>query len=554
MRKLLLLFVLIISAIPQLFPQSSDVIQLAKVGDHIISVDEFDKRYSDFLFSTGIKDNYAARQSLLNGMISEILLINYDDNTNILSNNEYQKEINWVSKQSPLAYLKDQEVYAKITATDQELRSAFVRVNEKLAASHLYAQTLEEAEYLYFLVKEGVDWDNLAAQVFSDSTLRDNGGYLGYFIWGDMDPAFEEAAYDLKIGEISKPVKTETGYSIIRLDDRIPNPLITEYEFQNKKNAIERALRLKKKSEYEKKYLNSIFDESNFELNQSSFDKILSILNLSDISANESNAIVNDNTITVKYDSLKYSERFILDQLKQIPEYHRKKINTKELLKTVIKGIVIQQLLYQEVINKGYDQIPIVKEQTDKSKKQVFLKYKIQNILSDVQVSDSTLKEYYSKNKNSFKSPNKISIQEIIIDSKSKADSIYKLLLEGNDFGKLARENSIRKLSAINDGIIDYSDISRFGDLKKKFWESEIGKIISPIEISGFYGVFKILGKQEGKQKAFEDVKENAKSLYKFENKKLLVENYLLKRKQKIKITIDNKVLSSIKLLEKEEN
>ena len=184
---------------------------------------------------------------MLNGIISELLLSHYDDNSKILANDQYVKEINWVSKQSPLAYLKDQEIYAKITVSDEELRTAFIRVNENLSASHLYSQTLEEAEYLYDLVQMGVDWDNLAAQVFYDSALRNNSGNLGYFTFGDMDPAFEEAAYNLKVGEISKPVRTKTGYSIIRLEDRISNPILTEYEFQNKKSNIERALKLKKR-------------------------------------------------------------------------------------------------------------------------------------------------------------------------------------------------------------------------------------------------------------------------------------------------------------------
>jgi parvulin-like peptidyl-prolyl isomerase len=542
------LFAIIFST--QFLSQSFNSNELAFVGDQIIYTDDFKARYFDYLFETGIKDNLAVRQAMLNGMISELLLSHYDDNSKILANDEYVKEINWVSKQSPLAYLKDQEIYAKITVSDEELRTAFIRVNENLSASHLYAQTLEEAEYLFNLVQMGVDWDNLAAQVFSDSTLRNNGGNLGYFTFGDMDPAFEEAAYNLKVGEISKPVRTKTGYSIIRLEDRISNPILTEYEFQNKKNNIERALKLKKKIEYEKNYIDSIFDESKYSLNKESLDKIIEYLQLSDIQKSESNIKISSEIVAVKYDDMNLTEQFVINQLNQIPAYHRARINNVEVLKTAIKGITMQQLLFAEVIKKGYDKVPIVVETTNKLKKQIFLKYKMQYILSEIQISDSSLEMFYEKNLSSFKYPDEISIQEILVEDKSKADSIYQLYLNGEDFGKLAKTFSLRKASANNDGLIEYSDISKFGGVKKQLWQTDIGKVIGPLDVYGYFGLFKVLGKRDGKQKPFNVVKDDVESLYKFENKKLLLEDYLKKVKQDVKVFINNNVLSSINFLE----
>ncbi|OGU84279.1 MAG: hypothetical protein A2W11_01995 [Ignavibacteria bacterium RBG_16_35_7] len=153
-----------------LIGQSSDSVTIASVGQHKIYKDQFVDRYTDYLLATGIKDNIVVREAILDNMINEILLYHFDDNKDLFSNPEYQKESAWAEKQSVLAYLKDQEVYAKIKVTEREVREAFVRVNKKIAASHLFAPTLEEAENLYKLLEIGVDWDNLAAQVFTDST------------------------------------------------------------------------------------------------------------------------------------------------------------------------------------------------------------------------------------------------------------------------------------------------------------------------------------------------------------------------------------------------
>ena len=322
-KILLILFLISVS----LNGQPSDSLIVANVGQYKIYKDQFVDRYTNYLLATGITDNIAVRESILDNMINEILLYYYDNNEYLFSTPEFQKELSWVEKQSVLAYLKDQEVFVKINVTEKEIRETFKRVNESIAASHLFAPSSDEAENLSKLLEIGVDWDNLAAQVFTDTILRSNGGYLGYFTWGDTDPAFEEAAYSLKVGEVSKPIKTSHGYSIIRLEDRISHPLLTESEFQTKKNKLERVLRIKKKPEYEKKYLEKIFDRSKFSLNEKSLDNISRYFGFLDIGDKENSYQPNLNETCVVYAGKKYTEQFVVDGLKQIPDFHRIKIN-----------------------------------------------------------------------------------------------------------------------------------------------------------------------------------------------------------------------------------
>jgi parvulin-like peptidyl-prolyl isomerase len=46
------------------------------------------------------------------------------------------------------------------------------------------------------------------------------GGDLGSFKRGQMMPAFEEAVFKMKPGELSEPVKSPLGYHIIKLESR----------------------------------------------------------------------------------------------------------------------------------------------------------------------------------------------------------------------------------------------------------------------------------------------------------------------------------------------
>lgn len=69
---------------------------------------------------------------------------------------------------------------------------------------------------------EGSDFSSLARE-YSDCPSGVEGGDLGWFGRGAMVEEFENAAYDLKIGEISGVVETQFGYHLIKVDDKRVN-------------------------------------------------------------------------------------------------------------------------------------------------------------------------------------------------------------------------------------------------------------------------------------------------------------------------------------------
>ncbi len=56
-----------------------------------------------------------------------------------------------------------------------------------------------------------------AASKYSNCPSKANGGDLGEFTRGKMVPEFEETAFSMEEGKVSKPVKTQFGYHIIKL-------------------------------------------------------------------------------------------------------------------------------------------------------------------------------------------------------------------------------------------------------------------------------------------------------------------------------------------------
>ena len=78
-------------------------------------------------------------------------------------------------------------------------------------------EALAKAKDLRAKLVAGGDFAELAKANSDDAGSGANGGVLGDFTRGRMVPQFEEAAFALKVNEISEPVKTQFGYHVIQV-------------------------------------------------------------------------------------------------------------------------------------------------------------------------------------------------------------------------------------------------------------------------------------------------------------------------------------------------
>lgn len=77
----------------------------------------------------------------------------------------------------------------------------------------------QRADSIYNALLNGADFAEMA-QKFSQDGSASKGGDLDWITPGRTVPDFEKAAYALQVGEMSKPVLTDFGYHIIKMNER----------------------------------------------------------------------------------------------------------------------------------------------------------------------------------------------------------------------------------------------------------------------------------------------------------------------------------------------
>jgi peptidyl-prolyl cis-trans isomerase D len=120
-------------------------------------------------------------------------------------------------------YSKHQQEFA----APEQVRARHILIQPKTKDDAGWSAALAKAREVRAKATAG-DFAALAKQYSEDPGSKDSGGELQWFPRGRMVKEFENAAFGLKPGEVSAPVKSQYGYHIIQLEERRPattNPL-----------------------------------------------------------------------------------------------------------------------------------------------------------------------------------------------------------------------------------------------------------------------------------------------------------------------------------------
>lgn len=143
---------------------------------------------------------------------------------------------------------------------------------EEVRARHILVKTEEEAKTIIKELGEGKDFAELAKAKSTDPNKSD-GGDLGFFKKGMMVPEFENAAFAMNKGDVSKePVKTQFGFHVIKLEDKrnAPPPEFDQVKDQVKQIVLRdkymeilKATKSAAKIEIDDPDLKKLYDEAN---------------------------------------------------------------------------------------------------------------------------------------------------------------------------------------------------------------------------------------------------------------------------------------------------
>src|SRR5699024_4986652 len=96
--------------------------------------------------------------------------------------------------------LQEAALSEDVEIKDKEIKKQYKRKKTEIKAQNILVEDEKTEKKIKKKLNDGEDFAKLAEEYSTDVSNKDDGGKLGYFSVGEMDPAFEDAAYSMKKG------------------------------------------------------------------------------------------------------------------------------------------------------------------------------------------------------------------------------------------------------------------------------------------------------------------------------------------------------------------
>jgi peptidyl-prolyl cis-trans isomerase C len=120
----------------------------------------------------------------------------------------------------------------------------------------------KKATDILAMIKKGDDFAEIASN-FSEDSYRIKGGDAGYLHKGRMLPEIDEAAFKMKVGEVSDIIRAESNHFIIKVEDRKPEQQMT---FEQTKDKLRKELETERAGELKQKWMDSLRSKAKIEI------------------------------------------------------------------------------------------------------------------------------------------------------------------------------------------------------------------------------------------------------------------------------------------------
>ena len=215
---------------------------LAQVGKYKLTLKEFNDQIKSLppQLQMAVQRNPQLKKQLLDRWVQLTLMAIEARKENLQAKPNVKKRIEEMTNALLAQEYMMENISEKAKVTDQELKDYYDKHKseftqpEQVRARHIlikvpagadkkkWEEARKKALEIRAKLLKGESFSKLAEKYSDDPGSKARGGDLGYFGKGRMVPEFEKAAFSLKKGEISQPVKTTFGYHIIKVEDKKP--------------------------------------------------------------------------------------------------------------------------------------------------------------------------------------------------------------------------------------------------------------------------------------------------------------------------------------------
>ena len=513
---------------------------LAQVGDKKIIVKQLEE-FSDEvpLHFQSTKTGIEKQRNDLQTVIDMELLMMEARAKGIDKSLRFLRKMHKSRTQKLLSIFQQRELALDIK--EEDLRDLFEKseYSRAIRFSDIMVDSEDKARAALEEIKQGKSFEEVARRRSVNEETAPRGGDSGlYHTKVRLIPILQDKLFSLKVGEVSEPIKIGRRYSIFKATaDSTVQPSSEIYQaLYNKKLTLERAALVEKlKIKYR------------LELDQEGLKSCLARLR-----GGLSLPTEHDRSIVVyRYDDGKITSEdfiYVIRDLQAIRERHGKGglpilEDSKQLASFAERFIVPDKMISEAALRAGIDK----EEDTarwleNEGRKFVISELREQALEGKISITEDEIRQYYDSHPDKYLLPERIDIQEILVETEEEALSLMEQIQKGAPLGELARAHSTRPADHRDEeGRFHFHpfESQKYGGIVGAAKKAQIGELSGPVhvkgtyptvggpvQVAGGYSIFKVLSRRRERQ-PFEDAKRRVRGQIRRTKEREIFEQFL---------------------------
>lgn len=561
-----ILNILILGLFPVLiiYPQENNI--LAGIGDKVITEQEFKVRYelTPQLFRENKKIVKELKFEFLYSLIAEKLFSKYGDEIRLDTSAAVKESLEYFEEMFVRDALYKKVIRGKAKSKADSLLTFYLANANNVQMIYIYSEDLKEINNIYNLIKLGVSFDSLFAELKTDKNDT-----LVVSV-GELNKSVEDQLFPLPDGSVSNPIRMQDGWYIFKILRRY-NPVLYkskgwENDYKNSERiAIERAeselynIYIKdflsdKKMSINSKLLRIVASEIYSVLNnryseeKSSPPYSLSIFDIPDIKKKLGSETLNltiVDLVTKKYsvdNFISFLKFDILSVDKIINSYIFNALSNK------LRKFAEYKMLADEGFRLGLQNSDDVKKQIQMWKDNYYMQLITSSFIDSADVTDQELQSYLQSSSKNIKTK-KVNIIQIFSENLETIEKILTEIESGKDFREIAEYYS--SLYPVTQDKIEsgYFSVNENGEIGRIADKMKINEIYGPVPVDNRFLIFKLIDIKEDSVKISLNANEELRRELGYKKQHKSFNNFISNLAVKYNLKIFPDVLNNIQVL-----
>ncbi len=539
---------------------------VAKVGRYRITAEDFKNGFiQKWRGEKAAKTrSFEDRRAYVDELVDQKLLVAEAYAQGYDKKSEVRDELETMAQRKSLDLLYQQEIVDKVIS-EEAIRHFYDRSGEELHGRHILVKvappdTSTEAvtiaktriDSIHKAILDGLDFKKGAYLYSEDVTTARDSGDLGWFPWGKMVDAFQEAAWDLKAGEVSQPVRSPYGWHLILVEERRPVPDRGPYE-EAKESIKNQMYRMEgeKLNKLARDYVRNLRAKAKLETHPEVWEMMR--LKVTDPAAPAVEDLANYFTeeekaqVAATYSGGKVTVQDIADRVGS--RVSRIEWDRESTFDDIISSIVEPKLLEEDAKSKGLvKKASKMPEIVDRKEQQISVMIERAEVTDRVVADSAQVEAYYLAHLGDFIQEEERVVREIFIkDDSAKAARVARRAQSGEDFLKLTKQFNEKESTKAAEGRVGPFGQRRMGLIGTRAFELEkVGDIAGPIRVGRNWSIIRLLEIIPSRTKTLDEARSTVERQWRIAKTEELRAGLKERLRQKFPVTIYDDVLAKI--------